>query len=459
MDPVSTQTLHDETALALQLERSRERMEGLLRDLHAFDRELDELSSEREQHEQLQHVCGGLEKLSALGGSALFWNGQPGSLDGDAHVRIVRGRIDEFESRLREMEKARQGVVDQIEQAQGDTDLIEDDIFEAEREEELRRQEWIIEREVSTLPEREPIMPWAHGGEDDVRFRKTLGASLLLSLLLGLLLPQIDLPVPDRWAAIELPDRFVSLIREEKPPPPPEPKLAQAQETRPETSEEAPVVAEEVAPKSNPEPAPEVNVQAKGILAFRSQFAGLDENDPTAQLGAQARIDRSGELASGRPERAMVTTRATGSSGGINIAALSREAVGGSGSEIQGVATQRATSSIASTGHSDRPLSGGPGLGRTDEEIQIVFDRHKAALYRLYNRELRRDPTLKGQLVLRFTIEPDGSVSLCELKSSDMKAPKLLAQVVSRVKTFDFGAKEGVPAITILYPIDFLPAI
>ena len=30
-------------------------------------------------------------------------------------------------------------------------------------------------------------------------------------------------------------------------------------------------------------------------------------------------------------------------------------------------------------------------------------------------------------------------------------------QVVERVKTFDFGAKE-VPAITIVYPIDFLPA-
>jgi len=26
------------------------------------------------------------------------------------------------------------------------------------------------------------------------------------------------------------------------------------------------------------------------------------------------------------------------------------------------------------------------------------------------------------------------------------------------VKKFNFGAKEGVPAITILYPIDFLPA-
>ena len=101
---------------------------------------------------------------------------------------------------------------------------------------------------------------------------------------------------------------------------------------------------------------------------------------------------------------------------------------------------------------------GGPGLGRTDEEIQIVFDRQKSGLYRLYNRALRGNPTLQGQIVLRMTIEADGSVSLCEVHSSGMKAPALATQVVDRVKTFDFGAKDGIPAITILYPIDFLPA-
>ena len=76
----------------------------------------------------------------------------------------------------------------------------------------------------------------------------------------------------------------------------------------------------------------------------------------------------------------------------------------------------------------------------------------------MYNRELRKNPTLKGQMVLRLTIEPDGSVSLCTLKSTNMKSPSLSKQVVSRVKTFDFGAKEGVAAVTIVYPIDFLPA-
>jgi hypothetical protein len=132
---------------------------------------------------------------------------------------------------------------------------------------------------------------------------------------------------------------------------------------------------------------------------------------------------------------------------------------GGGGGGIQGVAVGRATSTIASiAGSDDRPRArSGPGPARTDEEIQIVFDRYKSAFYRLYNRELRNDPTLQGQMVLRLTIEPDGSVSMCELQSTDMNAAELAAQVVSRVRTINFGAKE-VPAVTIVYPIDFLPA-
>ena len=119
----------------------------------------------------------------------------------------------------------------------------------------------------------------------------------------------------------------------------------------------------------------------------------------------------------------------------------------------------RATSPIASIEGDDRPKAhGGPGPSRTDEEIQIVFDRHKASFYRLYNRELQNNPKLQGQMVLRLTIEPDGSVSMCVLQSSDMDAPNLAAQVVDRVRKINFGAKEGVQTVTISYPIDFLPA-
>jgi hypothetical protein len=394
-------------------------------------------------------VCGALEELRELGGSRLFW----GEADGDRerHLRAVRGRVDVFEKRLGEIEARREAIVEEIDRLQGDAELIEEGVFELQREEEERKLEWIVEREISALPARESIMPWTRGGEDDQRFRKTLATSLMLGLLIGLLLPQIDLPLPEPWEVIEVPDRLTRLIREARPlPPPPTPEPSPME---PKPPEESPLVADQPVPEAAPEKKP----RSTGLLAFRDKFTALAVSTTSARLGSQARISGSGESATGGPERSMVATQAPGSSGGINLAALSRDVGRGGGGGIGGVQVARATSAIAGSGGSERPRSDGPGLGRTDEEIQIVFDRHKAALYRLYNRELRRDPTLKGQMVLRIRIEPDGSVSLCELQATNMDAPGLSAQVVGRVKTFDFGAKD-VPAVTIVYPIDFLPA-
>jgi hypothetical protein len=227
---------------------------------------------------------------------------------------------------------------------------------------------------------------------------------------------------------------------------------------------------------------PQPKVGNVGILAFKDKFASLAQDKIVPLLGADAHHGAADGV--GRPSSpSKLTTNAPGSSGGINVAALNRSVggggggggaggsggggvggsgsggAGGSGGGLQGVGVGRATSSIASIGGADRPKAhGGPGPSRTDEEIQIVFDRYKASFYRLYNRELRNNPTLKGQMVLRLTIEPDGSVSMCVLQSSDMNAPDLAAQVVSRVKTMNFGAKDGVQAVTIVYPIDFLPA-
>jgi hypothetical protein len=45
---------------------------------------------------------------------------------------------------------------------------------------------------------------------------------------------------------------------------------------------------------------------------------------------------------------------------------------------------------------------------------------------------------------------------MCTLQSSDMNAPDLADQVISRVRAMKFGAKDGA-AVTIVYPIEFLP--
>jgi hypothetical protein len=229
------------------------------------------------------------------------------------------------------------------------------------------------------------------------------------------------------------------------------------------------------------EPKPESKVGKAGILAFKDKLASLAQDTVVVPLGADARHVVADDV--GRPSaRSLLTSNTPGSSGGISVASLSRSVggggggaggggnggggvggrgtgAGGSGGGIGGVGTGRVVSTIAPITGADRPKArGGPGPARTDEEIQIVFDRYKASFYRLYNRELRNNPALKGQMVLRLTIEPDGSVSMCALQSTDMDAPDLATQVVGRVRTINFGAKDGVPAVTIVYPIDFLPA-
>ena len=447
----------NEEVLRVQLEQSRGRLDGFVRELRAIDAELEDMATERSQYEALHEVCGGLEKLGQLGAAELFWSGRAANGEADEHLRLVRSRVDEFQQRLAVTEGSREAVLEKIRREEENSEILEDDAYEARWQEEQRKLEWIVDREISELADRPSVMPWARGGEDDQRFRKSLAISLLVGLLLGSLLPMIDLPLPERWELTEVPDRLTRLIQERTlPPPPPVQERTRPEEQQP--PEEVPLLAEEGTPQPANDQPPEKSTASKGILAFREKFAKLAEHDSVAQLGAEARVTRSGEAAVGRPQRALVSTAAAGSNAGVNLASFSRDVGGGNGKNLEGVAVARATSSIGGTGGTDRPLSGGPGSARTDEEIQIVFDRHKAALYRLYNRELRRDPTLQGQMILRLTIEPDGSVSFCGLQSTDMKAPQLSAQVVERVKTFDFGAKEGVPALTIVYPIDFLPA-
>jgi hypothetical protein len=211
---------------------------------------------------------------------------------------------------------------------------------------------------------------------------------------------------------------------------------------------------------------PEPNIGRAGILAFKEQFASLAQDKDAPRLGNDARYAAADEVGTAS-SHSLLTTNTPGSSGGIDAGSLSRSVGGGGGRGGggggmggPGLQVARAKSSIAGIGGGDgRPKAhSGPGASRTDEEIQIVFDRYKSAFYRDYNRTLRINPTLQGKMVLRLTIEPDGSVSMCQLQSTDMDSPDLVTQVVNRVKTINFGAKEGVQAVTISYPIDFLPA-
>src|SRR5690606_11958645 len=104
-----------------------------------------------------------------------------------------------------------------------------------------------------------------------------------------------------------------------------------------------------------------------------------------------------------------------------------------------------------------RRASGSTKAARSREEIELIFDRNKGAIYALYSRALRDKPDLKGKLVLELTIAPSGEVTGCSVVSSELNDADLERKLVARVKLFRFEAKD-VETITTTKPIDFFPA-
>jgi len=324
---------------------------------------------------------------------------------------------------------------------------------------------------VSLAYRHSPVLPWNTQDSDERRFHLITLWVLLISLLFGTVIPMIDLPEQQRFKRQTLPPRLARLILEQRklPPPKPKPKIVEQEKPKPEKKpapekkkpEPVKKPPKRVAKKSPPPSADQARKKAasSGLLAFSDQLADLREESAMPAVGGIHQLSQKGERASA-PQRAMITSGASRGSGGINTAALSR---GTGGSGLGGRSTTQVQSRAAEAKRKANAQSGGKGKGknykgnRTREEIQTVFDQNKGAVYALYNRALRSDPTLRGKVVLELTIAPDGRVTDCRIVSSELNDQKLERKLVSRVKLFKFAAKDVDTAI-VSYPIDFLPS-
>jgi hypothetical protein len=436
-----------------QIYQHQELIKDLDDELQSVDAKLTEFADERKKYELLTTIRENLEQLEEIGAGSLFWAGIVEEDHVEGQLKQLRDKASFFERRIRKVVDKREYLVNKIQERNIEIEYLLEEIEILREREEENQNGYVIEREVKALPYRPVVMPWTKKNEDEKKYRKVLFLTLLICILLGLLIPQFQLPVPDRMEVIEIPERLAKVIKKQELPKP-KPKPPKPEEKKPEE----PKKTQEKEKKPTPEQRKEARkkVQNKGVLAFRNNLADLLEDTPEAKLGASASLSNKGSIAK-NVKRNILTTQASNGSGGISTSSLSRD-VAGTGKKIAAVAFSHVESGIGAAAAEDRPLSDGPGPSRTDEEIQIVFDKYKAALYRIYNRELRTNPTLQGKMVLRITIEPDGSVSLCKVESTDLESKTLVSKIVDRVKKFNFGDKPGVPTITILYPIDFLPA-
>ncbi|MFQ6021220.1 MAG: TonB family protein [Acidiferrobacterales bacterium] len=300
-------------------------------------------------------------------------------------------------------------------------------------------------------------LPWTIFEEDKRRFRKILRRVFILCLLFAIAVPFLPVSEIEREKAETVPPRLAKLVLERKKAKPPAPAKAPEIKTakkKPKAKKAKPKKKDKPKVKKKTETARE-RAQRAGLLAFKDELAALRNNPALANIKKNSPLTGSAKRSA---ERFVITAGASQGSGGINTAKLSRDT---GGVALAGRKTASVSSPVSSVGSKSAgavPRSGGGRkASRSIEAIQLVFDRNKGAIYSIYNRALRQDPTLEGKVVLRIKITPAGKVIACEVVSSELGSPALERKLVARIRLFDFGAKD-VETMVVTYPIDFLPS-
>jgi len=369
---------------------------------------------------------------------------------------------------------------------------------------------------VAAVSFRKPYLAWAYSPEDEQRFRRTLQRVLAVALLACLAFALLPRPKEVRVVQ-ELPPRLAKLLLEQAKEPPPAvkpapPKADPAQQRKAET--ESALTPEPKRPEPKREaakgaPVPEArnpvaNKPPGEVDAARRRVAGIgllaNSKDLNELRGAPVAVQLATNIKQGPgvgtgvgvgvgagneqgiPIRSMITSNAQGSSGGINTASYSNYTGGGG---LAGRATTLVAGAAGGGGGGGFGGGGGGGKGdgtglgsgdgvkgakggvlskggsgkasRSIEEIKLVFERNKGAIYALYNRALREDASLQGKVVVELKISPSGEVVGCRVVSTELKTPDLETKLVARIRGFDFGAKD-VDTMVVTWPVDFLPS-
>lgn len=119
---------------------------------------------------------------------------------------------------------------------------------------------------------------------------------------------------------------------------------------------------------------------------------------------------------------------------------------GGAGSErqVKGQVKRKNAAAIDGTGALD------------PQEVNKIIGQKMSAIKGCYERALRRDPNIKGKLIVRFTISGSGKVSAARAVENDL-TPEVGDCVAEAFKRFRFPQPDG-GSLTMESPFMFLPS-
>lgn len=307
---------------------------------------------------------------------------------------------------------------------------------------------------------RRPLNPKLFYDYSEHRLKIISTIVVVLFLLANVTFNQLPVPEIDRKAAQELPPRLTKMMLEKRTPPPEPPKPEEKKEEKkeeekpkeePKKEEKKPEPKKEE-PKQRSEEEIRQKVQNTGVLAMMDELADLRDESLFEGLDTDNALLNTPVESAMSKERSVITSNAMKGSGGINTASLSRST--GGAAQLAGRQVTQVESPVAQAKPEETDKRKN---ARSHEEIQLVIDRYKSRLLAIYQRALRDDPTLRGQVVFEITISPEGKVIDSTVISSDLNNDDLEKKLATRIKMFKFGAKD-VEKMIVTVPIDFYPS-
>ena len=198
------------------------------------------------------------------------------------------------------------------------------------------------------------------------------------------------------------------------------------------------------------------SAKSKGVLALQDQLASMRDTANLANLANTQQTQGGGQTDTS--QRKILGRESNKTSGGIKLGSLSSD-VGAAG-ELEGrrntefVGAEIGKASLATQQRIEETQD---VIGSRDlDSIRQILDANKGAVYSLYRRALRQNPSIEGKLTVRLTIQPGGYLWSVRLVDSELGAPELVEKLISRIGLINFGT-QNVTTTELEYAFNFLP--
>lgn len=291
---------------------------------------------------------------------------------------------------------------------------------------------------------------------------KTLLCSLIGAfILVGIYISTINIPEKSRQEKNRVPERVARFVSQNsKKIDPPKPAIKPIKDNNPvkislpenTVSRQKPLSSEKI--MSQKQESARIRASKIGLVALSNELNSMIDTS-TIDQNVRASLQKSSSNLQSSHEVDIISTKIKPSENKIeknNIIANIEER------SISERSTQSLTLAAQNMDNEKETYSGGTNTGRSVSDIGFVFNKNKSTLHSLYERERRKNSSLKGKIVFQLTISPAGKVIGIKVISSELSSSELESRLLARVKLFVFSPTNDEAPIIINYPVEFVPS-